>query len=338
MAMKQQRQGDIPRNTHNTPRQSGQADNAQAPRKRRFLGFGAAAPKNEPPRELKNTRRSGSAAGKTSAQKKDGRSDTAKRRSQTQDAVYTPRRADPAARHKANVAAAILGSALCAAGLVFAIYSFSRWAMTSDYFALKEISVTGNTHVSDEEVVRLAGLEPGRNIFSVSLAEAKRRIMTNHWVAAVTIDRTLPSRVSIGITEREPKFWVLRDHTLYYIDKDANLIAPLESDNFVSLPALEIGPGGENMLADLDAFMEKVRTAKLPFDLGQISKLRLSAANGFELYWEKRRLVLSLAVEDWEKNLAALASAITDLEKKKEIGAVREISAADGKVWVQRDQ
>ncbi len=328
MAMNRQRQGDIPHNTHS---KTGKPANEQ-PKKRRFLGFGSADKKNEAPRIPQNTR---NVSRKQAAA--DNRTGKEKKRPQNPGAVYAPRRADPAVRHRANVAAAVAGSVLCSAGLVFAIYSFCRWAVTSDYFTLKEIRVTGNVHVSAEEVIRLSGLESGRNIFSVSLADAERGILSNHWISSVTIARTLPSNVSIGVTEREPKFWVLRDHTLYYIDKDANLIAPLESDSFVSLPALEIGPGGENMLEDLDAFMEKVRTAKLPFDVGQISKLRLSAANGFELYWEKRRLVLSLDVEDWEKNLAALASVINDLEKKKEIGAVREISAFDGKVRVQRD-
>ena len=73
-----------------------------------------------------------------------------------------------------------------------------------------------------------------------------------------------------------------------------------------------------------------------PFSLAQISWVRLSQANGFELYWEARHMHLAIGPENWRENLKRIASVVSDIEKRKETARVSSIRAADGQVWMTR--
>lgn len=103
------------------------------------------------------------------------------------------------------------------------------------------------------------------------------------------------------------------------------MIAPVESQNFQSLPTLDIGPGGEEALPYLSDFISQISSSDFPFDTSQISWLRISAGKGFELYWESKHLSLSIGFEHWRQNLRRLALTLDDIKKRNEINQTREI-------------
>ncbi len=207
---------------------------------------------------------------------------------------------------------------------------------SSEVFAISDISVQGARQFPAESIIALSGLEKGQNSLRVAIPDVEKRLLSNPWVKQVTIRRELPGQFIIRVEEREPQFWVLRDGALYYLDASGALIAPVENQGFHSLPTLDIGPGGEESIALLSSFMEKLHTANLPFDPSQISWLRISAGKGFELYWESQHLQISIGSEAWQDNLRRLGLVIKDLEKRNEIKQTREIRAADGQVWLQK--
>ena len=133
-----------------------------------------------------------------------------------------------------------------------------------------------------------------------------------------------------------PLFCARKDNPLYYVNAKGEIIAPVSTSNFRSLPVLEIGPGGDEALPLVAEFVEEFKHAGFPFDISQISWIRLSAGGGFELYWETRRLRLSIGVENWKDNLRRRASVVTDIEKRKETVMVTSIRAADGQVWMTK--
>ena len=138
----------------------------------------------------------------------------------------------------------------------------------------------------------------------------------------------------IRIRERIPAFWMLKDGVLYYADNRGQIIAPVNVGNFLSLPTLEILPGGEELLPQMDELSRAFQAAHLPVNMASVSLFRVSAAKGFEVFIENRNLVLCIAAEDWDANLRRLSLVLSDLARRGELKTAREVWAADGNVWV----
>ncbi|MCH5276426.1 MAG: FtsQ-type POTRA domain-containing protein [Desulfovibrionaceae bacterium] len=221
-------------------------------------------------------------------------------------------------------------------GLSAGLMQLYRYCTTSGHFAIEDIRIDGISQLRPDEVIALSGLKKGDNCLSVHIPDIEKRLVQNPWIEKVSIKRELPHRFIISIQERNPQFWVLKNDSLYYLDKNGVLIAPVESQNFQSLPTLDIGAGGEEALPYLSDFMSQIGSAHLPFDTSQISWLRVSAGKGFELYWENKHLSLSIDFKQWQRNLRRLALTLDDIKKRNEIDKVREIRAADGQVWLEK--
>ena len=211
-----------------------------------------------------------------------------------------------------------------------------RFCVTSPFFAITEIHVSGNVQVSTAEVLATCGIRKGANSVAVKIHEAEQRLVKNPWVESVSIRRELPGRFTINIKERKPVFFGKKDQSLFFLNIKGQLIAPVTSRNFRSLPMLELGPGGDDILPHLGDFVAKFGSSGFPFRLEQISWVRLSAASGFEIYWEARRMHLAIGFEQWQENLKRIASVVSDIEKRKETARVSSIRASDGQVWMTR--
>jgi len=210
------------------------------------------------------------------------------------------------------------------------------FCVTSPFFAITDIQVTGNDQMKTADILAICGIRKGENSVAVKIHEAEQKLVKDPWVESVSIRRELPGTFIIKIKERKPVFFAKKDQTLFFLNIKGQLIAPVTSRNFRSLPMLELGPGGDEVLPQLADFVALFGDPNGPFKLSQVSWLRLSAANGFELYWEPRRMHLAIGFENWKENLARIASVVSDIKKRKETERVSSIRAADGQVWMTR--
>lgn len=209
-----------------------------------------------------------------------------------------------------------------------------RLATTSDFFAIRHIEIRGATYFTREAILEAAHLQLGTNSLTVNIADVEKGVRNSPWVSEVAVKRRLPDAFEIRIRERIPAFWMLRDGVLHYADNRGQIIAPVNVGNFISLPTLEILPGGEELLPQLDELSRAFQAAQLPVDMAGVSLFRVSAAKGFEVFIENRNLVLCIAAEDWDANLRRLGVVLSDLARRGELKTAREVWAADGNVWV----
>jgi cell division protein FtsQ len=72
-----------------------------------------------------------------------------------------------------------------------------------DYFRAKTIEVEGNRILSEEEIIKEAGINPGDNILSVNISMVRKKIMANPWVAEAEVGRKIPSGIAIKIEEHK---------------------------------------------------------------------------------------------------------------------------------------
>lgn len=241
---------------------------------------------------------------------------------------------------KANIAStfSIIFVAALAIVSVWAICQGMLWlysaAQNSSFFTTKHIDITGNVRLDRAMVLEYANLHEGDNCFKVSIGEIERKLCATPWVAEASVKRILPDRFVIRLKERLPSFWIRKENGLFYANEYGNIIAPVESKNFLSLPTLQIEPGTEDMLPYLARLMTDLKAGDLPIELGSIASVSVTAAKGIEIYLDDRELYLSIATADWTQNITHLAMTLNDLAKRQELRNVREIRSFDNSVWV----
>jgi cell division protein FtsQ len=221
-------------------------------------------------------------------------------------------------------------------GLTLGSLHLYRYATSSPFFATRTVNIAGNVRLQRDAVLGMTGVQLGDNSLAVSIAGMEKSISKSPWVEEVSVKRVLPDRFDIRLRERNPWFWVRHEGLLYYADEQGRPIAPVESANFMSLPALEIQTGAEELVPNMEKYVAGLKGNAIPVDYAAISWIRLSPGRGVEVYVESRDIHLSIAPDDWGANLNRLGVVMGDLARRNELPLVREVRAADGNVWVIR--
>ncbi len=142
---------------------------------------------------------------KTSKEKKEGED-------RTSESAWKGRR-----RAAASFTAKLLLTALLTAAVVLVGFLGYRHALTSDYFKLSDILISGNERLKEEEVTASAGLKTDINIFAVDMVSVRQKLLDNPWVETAEVVRRLPGSIDIRVTERKPRALVNLD-VLYLVD------------------------------------------------------------------------------------------------------------------------
>ena len=230
----------------------------------------------------------------------------------------------------------ITGGVLVALLSVALLFAY-RFFTTSDYFAVKEIAISGNIRLGDGEVISLAGFGTGDNSLAVRMGNVETRLLSNPWITGVSVKRELPDIFEIEVIEREPVWWLMRDGKLVYADVAGNPIAMVGPEKFTSLPVLTVEDGMEDILPRLPVLAAELKNSQLPIDMNNASWVRVSHARGVEMYLENTGLRVVLGLADWQGNILRLAAVLKDLSRRHELRQVREVRVQGINVWVRVD-
>lgn len=121
------------------------------------------------------------------------------------------------------------------AAIVFGAIVVAQWARQSPRFAVETLSFTGNTHASDAELMRIAGLQLGQNLVATDAFALERQLAAHPWVKAALVHRRFPRTLDLKITEHRPVAIVsLGD--LYLVDEDGEPFKRLQPSDALDLP------------------------------------------------------------------------------------------------------
>ncbi|WP_027180334.1 cell division protein FtsQ/DivIB [Maridesulfovibrio bastinii] len=233
---------------------------------------------------------------------------------------------------------------ICVSGMCLLLLAFVgvgclagyRWVTSHSYFALKDISVTGNNRLSYGEILDIAGIGLNRNSLSVNIGEVERKLSESPWIESAAIKRELPRKLYVHIKERTPEFMVRQGQNLWYCDAEGELISPVEPGKFSSLPYLDIDSEAMEQTDILKDFMTRLDRRTLPFDPGQIAWIKLRGGNRMEFFIDRLGLTVELGLKNWQKQLSHLNVVWRDLQKRGEFRNIAAISAGEGRVWVEK--
>ncbi|GFK19440.1 cell division protein FtsQ [Corynebacterium glutamicum] len=86
------------------------------------------------------------------------------------------------------------------------------------------IEVTGATRTDPDQVLEVSGIVEGENLFRVDATAAGQNIVELPWVKSVTVNRALPSTITVELTEREPAVFIKRADGDHVIDTEGKEI------------------------------------------------------------------------------------------------------------------
>lgn len=167
-------------------------------------------------------------------------------------------------------------------GLLFSVLLMSLIVVVGCmalFLKIEYINVTGNTLYSSEDIINESGISVGMNLYAINKKTSEASIMSSYpYVGDVTIRRTLPSTVTLRITEEPPKYYteiygeyfvlstafrvLERSEDLEYI-RSKNLLPIMLPDVKTAIVGEKVGFKSEVSLGYLEEFLKAVEACEV---------------------------------------------------------------------------
>ncbi len=220
------------------------------------------------------------------------------------------------AKTLAGIALALGLAAACVSGL-------RRYITTSERFGIREVSVTGATRRSEDEVRRMTGLTKGRNVFTVDLDKVAQKLLADPWFREAHVARRLPDAIQIELKEREP-YGLVATPDLSLAERDGHLIKPLELGDPSDFPIIT-GLNPTDFADDKEGFAIAVKNA---FDAAAeyndtrlaerfpLSEIHVQKGGSLEIVTQSSGLTFVLGPPPLHKKLDRAHRVIAELDRR----------------------
>ena len=208
----------------------------------------------------------------------------------------------------------ILLAALAVCGGLW--FSRDRLAKTAPYralFIVRQASVDGAVYLGEDEVRRAAGLDRPVDFLRADLRRARTKLAKSPRVASARVERALPRRIVISITERRPAA-IVRGGRMFETDARGVILPPLGSG---VLPDVPIVSGVKVADARPGRTIADPRYARALRHLAALARPDVGLANP----------VSQIDVSDPRRTVVTLAPEGIDVFLPAEPPAVRTLSA-----------
>ncbi len=220
-----------------------------------------------------------------------------------------------------------------------------RFLCRSGLFRVEDIQITGCQHVARDEVCRLAGIDMRSNILGLDAAAIGRALESHPWVREATVRKELPGTLHICVVERQPVA-ILEDNGLYYVDKDAVIIARTDLSQNVDYPMITgVEKDGFSSAPEKTAELRKL-LAMLPskkrvddvLPARNISEIHVDPNAGLVLYTVDGHFPIRLGTAEVATKFKRLELVLYDLYRKQTYGSVDYVDCDwyRGKILVRK--
>ena len=207
-------------------------------------------------------------------------------------------------------------SIVCLTGLLF-IYMHDYMTQSS-YFTTKEIRVVGNKYLSKKDIIGCGNVRIGMNLFSINTFILEKKLNNHPWIKSVIIDRTLPGRLNITVTEQKEVACVDLGKK-YLIDKNGDPFKRFDLKENLKIPVIK-GLTKENVLSGAKGIYGSV------VDLFKTLKVEMIESFGIEvitadsdagLQLQSSKLgKINICLSDFEQKFTRAKKIITFMEQK----------------------
>ncbi|MBW1711959.1 MAG: FtsQ-type POTRA domain-containing protein, partial [Deltaproteobacteria bacterium] len=211
----------------------------------------------------------------------------------------------------------LAGLGLASLGLVAGYQAL----LTSPFFEMKRLTISGHQRLSRTEITKLTGLKPGMSLLRLNLKAVRTRLEASPWVAQAHLRRVLPDELRIHLVERRPRA-ILAAGDLWYVDDQGQVFKKVNPKKRLDMPVISgLDPGQLDLApakADLAQSLKILRLLSrpgAPLGLNQLSEIQFSPASGAILHplTQGPRIILGrgligLKIKHWRQVKADLTS------------------------------
>lgn len=123
-------------------------------------------------------------------------------------------------------------------------------------FRINAIALSGQRHLSREEILAAAGITGRTSLLFLDVAATRRELKQNPWIADATVSKLYPDRLQITVTEREAFALWQHGGRIGVIAADGTLLEPFVAYRFVGLP-LVVGQGAQTRAKDFLSLLDR---------------------------------------------------------------------------------
>jgi cell division protein FtsQ len=167
-------------------------------------------------------------------------------------------------------------------------------------FNIAAVALSGQHHLNREEILATAGVTGRASLLFFDVADARARLKTNPWIAEATVQKLLPDRLVISITERAPFALWQKEGRVGVIAEDGTVLDPYVAAPYKRFP-LVVGTGAELRAAEFLRLL-----ARFPELRDNVRAAVLVAERRWNL-WLQNGVDVRLPEFDLDKALAQLA-------------------------------
>lgn len=210
--------------------------------------------------------------------------------------------------------------------LVVAAVLLVGWRVVgaTTFFKVKNIDVSAAKRLSREDILAIAGVEPGRDLLRVNLKNMGEQLAKNPWVETVRIHRYFPDRLAIAVTERDP-LAVVNMGYLYYLDKKGTVFKVLNQGDQLDYPVvtgfseedMANDPAGTRAALKSTCELLNILREKGAFILADISEIHYDKGFGFTLFTAAGALPVKVGSSDFSAKVERFARIYRDLMAQK---------------------
>lgn len=158
---------------------------------------------------------------------------------------------------QAGVVKFLLGIAVVTAAASGVGLGAHRFLTTTARFAIEGVEAQGSQRYDEQELLTLAGIKRGSNLFSIDLAAAETKLAEDPWIESAHVSRKLPNKLSITVEELSAAAAAVVDGTIYLVTREGRPIKPLQAGDFGDYPVIT-GVTAEQLAADRQIAEERL--------------------------------------------------------------------------------
>lgn len=193
-----------------------------------------------------------------------------------------------------------------------ALYMISGIAKT--IFQVRNVVITGNAHLTDEELKNMAGLGADENLLSVSGRKMTLKIMESPWIRSVVVRKEFPDRLLINIRENEPFALLDMEGKLFIVDDKGVMLEELKDIAVPFLPVILSDPYKEK-----GAFLEAITLIKAIKNTGLIHRkghMEIISHKPQEMSVNIGGIVVKIGEGEYEDKLSRLLDIEEEIKKR----------------------
>ena len=181
-------------------------------------------------------------------------------------------------------------------------------------FLVRSVVITGNEHLTDEELKTMAGLESDDNLLTVSGRRISSKMMESPWIRSVAVRKEFPDRLLIHISEAEPFALLDMKGKLFIVDDRGTMLEELRDIAVPFLPVISSNPYQEK-----GAFQEAIILAKAIKNTGLLSgkdHIEIISHKPQEMSVNIDGIVVKVGEGEYEDKLARLADIEEEIKSR----------------------